>query len=345
MHSSFTIRAAERGIIPDSLVRFGIRRILKQRLNSLEAPQGEVNADRVHNFMKLMDESPIAADTDKANDQHYELPAEFFVQTLGSRLKYSCGYWGAEDTTLDESEISALEQTFTRADLVDGKSVLELGCGWGSLTLFMAERLPNSKIVAVSNSHSQAEFIRQRAAERGISNVKVITCDMNEFVSDQRFDRIVSVEMFEHIRNWRALLHKVAGWLNDGGLMFMHIFVHAGAPYFYQDESQTDWMARYFFSGGLMPSKDLPFAFDQDLLVERSWEWEGTHYEKTANAWLQKMDANRSVLFPAFVETYGKSQAKVWWQRWRMFYMACAELFGYHNGRQWLVGHYRLQKR
>lgn len=343
--NNLNIRMAESGYLPDYLLRNGIRRLLKSRLNDISEFNKQSGEAALETVMKAMDQAPVAALPDKANQQHYELPAEFFARCLGNNLKYSCGYWPEGCNSLDDAELEALAITFERAQLMDGKSILELGCGWGSLSFYMAHRLPNSTITSVSNSHSQAEYIRQRAIDEGLKNLNVITADMNHFSIDQTFDRVVSIEMFEHMRNWRVLFHRVSNWLKPGGLLFMHIFVHKHTPYFYEDETDDDWMARYFFSGGVMPSIQLPNMFNEDLIVEQSWEWSGQHYEKTCNAWLKNMDSQKKQLMPLFRSTYGKAGAAQWWVRWRLFYMACAELFGYKSGNEWRVAHYRLSKR
>ena len=223
--------------------------------------------------------------------------------------------------------------------------ILELGCGWGSLTLCMARTFPDSRITAVSNSRTQRDCITRMARQQNLHNVEVITCDMNDFSNSKQYDRIVSVEMFEHMRNYRALLERVSDWLKPGGRFFMHIFCHRDAPYAFEERDATDWMSRHFFSGGMMPSDDLPLYFQDHLQIVRQWRWDGRHYEKTANAWLQNMDRMKPVLLPLFQRTYGQDSAGQWWMRWRMFFMACAELFGYADGQQWWVSHYLFEKR
>jgi cyclopropane-fatty-acyl-phospholipid synthase len=296
-------------------------------------------------FVAHMRDACIAELPDKANEQHYEVPAAFYHQVLGSHLKYSCGYWPEGVDNLNDAEAAALSLTCNRANLEDGLKILELGCGWGSLTLWMARQYPNSEITAVSNSHSQGQFIRQRAVEAGLDNVEIITADMNDFESDGKFDRVVSIEMFEHMRNWQELCRRISQWLKPDGEFFMHIFVHRNTPYLFEDKEASDWMSRHFFSGGMMPSTDLPLFFQDDLKLEQRWQWDGRHYEKTANAWLKNMDASRKAIWPILEKTYGKDFAKVWWMRWRMFFMACAELFGLNQGQEWFVSHYRFSNR
>ena len=335
---------SERGLLPDRVIRAGIRRLLRERLDEIAADDVEQAAAREQAFLEVMREGPVAEVPELANEQHYEVPAEFFAQVLGAHRKYSCGYWpdGVED--LDGSEEAALAQTVERAGLADGQRILELGCGWGSLSLYMARRFPGSEVLAVSNSRSQGEYIRARAKQRGLTNLTVVTADMNEFAPDGSFDRIVSVEMFEHMRNWEALLTRASDWLAPAGRLFIHVFVHRAVPYLFEDKGAGDWMSRHFFSGGMMPSADLPLRLRSPLELERRWFWSGRHYARTCNAWLEQMDARRELLRPLFEQTYGRDFASLWWQRWRMFFMACAELFAYRGGQEWFVAHYRFRK-
>jgi cyclopropane-fatty-acyl-phospholipid synthase len=332
------------GLVPDPVIRTGIRRLLRQRIVEIRADDTEATADDLNAFVAQMDAAEIAPVPDLANEQHYEIPAGFYAQVLGDRRKYSSCYWRDGVTSLDEAEVYALDVTCERGDLADGQDVLELGCGWGSLTLWMAENYPASRITAVSNSASQGEHIRAEAAARGLDNVRVLTRDMNDFDTDQCFDRVVSVEMFEHMRNYRALFGNIGRWLKADGKFFMHIFCHRSAAYAFVDRGPGDWMSRHFFSGGIMPSHDLPLYFQDDLAIEKRWRWSGTHYEKTANAWLENMDRKRDAVMPILEATYGAEDARRWWMRWRIFFMACAELFGYSDGQEWLVGHYLFRK-
>jgi len=292
----------------------------------------------------MMNGSPIAHVPDLANEQHHEVPAAFFSHVMGDHLKYSCCYWAPGASNISEAETAALEVTVKRAGIEDGMRVLDLGCGWGSLSLWIAEHFPNASVMSVSNSASQRDFIVERARERSISNIEVVTRDMNEFDTDQRFDRIVSVEMFEHMRNYRDLFSRIDSWLVPDGRFFMHIFCHRTTPYEYIDKGPADWMSRHFFSGGIMPSADLPLRFAGDLAIEKRWHWNGSHYAKTCNAWLEKMDANEEAIKPVLAECYGEADASLWWQRWRIFFMACAELFDYDDGHEWYVGHYLFEK-
>jgi len=275
-----------------------------------------------------------------ANEQHYEVPADFFVEVLGPHRKYSACLWSDGIESLGAAETAALEMTCQRAELADGQRILELGCGWGSLTLYMAARYPNASIVAVSNSVSQRQFIIGEARRRAIANIAVLTHDMNNFDIDSRFDRVVSVEMFEHMRNYRQLFANVSRWLTPQGTFFLHIFTHRCVPYAFADREDDDWMSRYFFSGGIMPSAVLPLHFQDDLLLRRRWAWDGRHYARTANAWLANLDERRARVLPILAQAYGQDQAEIWLQRWRIFFMACAELWGFDHGREWFVSHY-----
>lgn len=335
----------ESGLVPDALIRAAIRRLLRARLRAEERGSEATNRAQLLSFVERMKKGPIALRVDSANAQHYEVPAAFFQKVLGPRLKYSCAYYGDRCSGLAEAEEAMLRLTCERARLVDGQDVLELGCGWGSLTLWMAEHYSNSRITGVSNSASQREFILARAARRGLRNIKILTADMNEFAAPGVYDCVVSVEMFEHMRNWEALLNKVASWMKPGASLFMHIFTHKRFAYPFEVRREGDWMAQHFFTGGMMPSDDLLAFFDQDLKVSEHWQVSGTHYQKTSEDWLRNMDQAKAQLLPLLAVTYGAGAAKRWWVRWRIFFMACAELWGYHAGNEWIVSHYRLVKR
>jgi len=347
--TSLAINWSERGLIPDYAIRAGIRRLVEKRLQEISAHDCEVGADTETRFVQHMDTSAIAPVPELANAQHYEVPAEFFSYCLGKHRKYSSCYWAQDTRTLDEAEALALQLTCEHATLEDGQHVLELGCGWGSLTLWMGQHYPASQITAVSNSNSQREYIMSQAALRGLSNINVITCDMNHFQPSDfniqpQFDRVVSVEMFEHMRNYRELYGRVHNWLKPGGRFFKHIFVHRLTPYAFEVAGDDDWMSQFFFSGGIMPSDDLPLRFQEQLKLLQLWRWDGTHYQKTANAWLENMDANADKVWPILENTYGKADAEMWRNRWRIFYMSCAELFGLKNGQEWWVTHYLFER-
>jgi cyclopropane-fatty-acyl-phospholipid synthase len=342
---SESIDWVERGLVPDAVIRAGIRHLLRVRLDEIRSCDPAAGADRSHVFASGLAGTSVALEPAKVNRQHYEIPAEFFEQTLGAHRKYSCCLWDDDVATLDEAEARSLDRTCRHAGLADGQRILELGCGWGSLTLWLSRNYPNSRITAVSNSHSQRHFIEQQATERRLANVRVVTCDMNDFEPAERFDRIVSVEMFEHMRNWPELFRRVRSWLNPGGRFLMHVFVHRSTPYAFEGQDASDWMSHHFFSGGMMPSDDLPLHFQDDLRFLRRWRWSGTHYERTANAWLQRLDAHRGHVMPILQSVYGPSEAPLWWMRWRIFFMACAELFGFRSGTEWWVGHYLFEAR
>jgi cyclopropane-fatty-acyl-phospholipid synthase len=338
------IRSVERGLVPDRLVRIGIRRLLTQRLVELQDDDAEASAALKQAFVQELQAASLAPLPEKANEQHYEVPAAFFGEVLGMHRKYSSCHWGEGVETLADAEAAALAATCERAGLVDGQVVLELGCGWGSLTLWMAEHYPHSRITALSNSNSQREYIEAEAKRRGLANVRVLTRDINQFDTADRFDRVVSVEMFEHLRNWPRAFANVARWLRPDGRFFMHVFAHRGAPYPFVERDASDWMSRYFFSGGMMPSDDLALRCQDDLRLLQQWRWDGTHYQRTSEAWLRNMDQRRATLMPLFRETYGE-EADVWWVRWRLFFMSVAELFGYEDGQRWWVSHYLFERR
>ena len=339
------IELAERGLLPDAAIRLGIRRLCAQRLREEGAGGAEAVHERFRARLQGLRESAIAIHTQAANEQHYELPPAFFQACLGRRLKYSSCYFADASDTLDRAEERMLELYGERAALADGQRILELGCGWGSLTLWMAERHPAARIVAVSNSAPQRLYIEGRCRELGLSNVRVLTRDVNTLELGERFDRVVSIEMFEHMRNYEALLARIASWLEDGGKLFVHIFCHRELMYPFETAGEDDWMGRHFFTGGLMPAADTLLHFQRDLALEEHWRVAGTHYARTAEAWLANQDRNRVAVMQALVRACGDGQAKLWFQRWRIFWMACAELFAYGGGNQWLVGHYRFSKR
>lgn len=336
------IELAERRWIPDPVLRLGIRRLLRARLRKIAGDSLEETVQRARAAVAALRTEPITVHVEAAREQHYEVPAEFFSAVLGPRLKYSSCLWPPGVTTLADAEEAMLELTAERAGLEDGQRILELGCGWGSLTLWMAERFPGSAVTAVCNSISQKAFVDERARRAGLSNVTVLAMDVAALQRDEVFDRVVSVEMFEHVRNWEALLSRIASWLAPRGRVFIHVFCHRQAPYLFETEGAGNWMGRNFFTGGIMPSFDLPAWLRTPLVLEDRWAVSGRHYARTCRAWLENQDRARKALAPLFRTVYGDHAGR-WWQRWRMFFLACEELFAFRGGNEWLVGHFRFQ--
>ncbi len=345
MASSRLIDWAERGLVPDALVRLGIRRLLAARLAAIGAGGCEARQERLEALLAVMERSPLAVLPEKANEQHYEVPAAFFREVLGPRLKYSSAFFPPGVGDLGAAEDAMLALTAQRAELAPGQRILELGCGWGSLSLWMAQNLPGCRILAVSNSASQRRFIEERRDSLGLDGLEVVTADVNHFEPDETFDRVVSVEMFEHVRNWQSLFGRIAGWLVPGGKLFVHVFCHREVPYLFETEGAGNWMGRFFFSGGLMPSDGLPLRFQRDLTAERHWRVDGRHYARTSTAWLSNLDRGKRTILPMLAETYGASEARRWFGRWRLFFLACEQLFGYRGGQEWWVAHHRFVRR
>ncbi len=337
---SWLDQAIAKGYLPDPVLRAGIRWQLKNRLNQLEH-----SAERgfQKKWIEQLKQSPIAILADTANEQHYEVPADFFCQVLGRHMKYSSGNWAVQDADLDASEEAMLRLTMQRAEIIDGQQILELGCGWGSLSLEMARKFPRSQITAVSNSQTQKTWIDQAAANEGLSNLCVITANIENFDPGSQFDRVVSVEMFEHLRNYELLFNKISSWLKPGGKMFVHIFCHREYSYPF-DPDPSSWMATHFFSGGIMPSENLFRHFDKDLRVTKAWKFSGLHYHRTCEAWLRRADARRESILEIFAQTYGEDQALQWFRYWRVFFLACSELFRFNQGNEWFVSHYLFDK-
>ncbi len=360
---SLSLNAVERGLIPDAITRSAIRRLCEQRLRDSDRGNDIANERALQAFVASMVAGPVAPVPDKANEQHYELPPEFFAAVLGPRRKYSSCFFTEASSTLAEAEEAALAITCERAQLADGQEILELGCGWGSPSLWMAERYPRSRITAVSNSAPQRGFIEAEAAARGLTNLQIITADMNDFAVGRvsnpsspestarpgrdgipSYDRVISVEMFEHMRNYAKLLERISGWLRPTGKLFIHIFCHRRFAYPFETDGDSNWMGRYFFTGGIMPSEHLLQRFDQHLKVAQQWRWNGQHYQRTSEAWLRNLDEQRQKVMPILESCYGRAEARRWFHRWRMFFLAVAELFGYANGEEWFVTHALLER-
>jgi cyclopropane-fatty-acyl-phospholipid synthase len=329
---------AERAPIPDAIILQAIAGLVARTSRSLS----QADSDATAKFAVELENLPIALNVEAANAQHYEVPAAFYERVLGSRRKYSCCYYAAPRTTLAEAEQKALSLTVEHAGLADGQSILELGCGWGSLSLWMAEAFPGSRIVAVSNSVSQRLYIAQQAARRRLANLEIVTADMNSFAPGRQFDRVVSVEMFEHMANWRLLLWRMRGWLRPDGLAFVHVFTHRTTPYRFDHANPADWIAQHFFTGGCMPSRGLMRQFPDLFSVEQEWLWEGSHYAWTAQDWLANYDQHAGTIAPILLQTYG-AEAGLWRRRWRLFFLATAGLFAFRDGQEWGVSHYLLR--
>lgn len=330
-----------RGLIPDSLLRRGVRNQGRQRLQMMK------NTDLKQEyltFLKQASSGKIAVHTDDANNQHYEVDSEFFQYCLGKNLKYSSCYWNDDTSSLDEAEDIMLDLYCKRAKIEDGMTILDVGCGWGSLSLYLAQKYPKSKITGVSNSNSQRKFIEKLGYERNLHNLNIVTKDINSFDTNKKFDRIISIEMFEHTKNSKILMDSINKWLSPDGLFFMHVFAHKYNPYYFDTEQKNAWMAKYFFTGGMMPNHDLFRDLESDLNYQKSWMLSGTHYEKTSNAWLEKMDSNKTKILELFRRNNSNSVAKKKFYFWRLFFIACAEIFGYNGGSEWIISHHLFKK-
>ena len=341
----------EKNRIPDVLIRSGARYMTNRRLKQIQSRPIEEQQAYVNRYISHLKTQPIAIHTADANEQHYEVPTAFFQQVLGPHMKYSCGYWdnagghNAPQDPLERSEEAMLELTCQRAGLEDGQRILDLGCGWGSMALYMARKYPAASITAVSNSSTQKAYIDARAAAKNLTNLVVLTEDINTFTHEEAFHRVVSVEMFEHMRNYEKLMEKIADWILPEGQLFVHIFTHRSTPYSYEIRNESDWMARHFFAGGTMPSQDLLHYFCRHFSLEQQWALSGLHYTKTLEAWLQRMDARKEAIMPIMAEIQGPEHALKWWVYWRVFFMACAEFFRFHKGNEWFISHYLFSKK
>jgi len=337
--SNLGIKLTELGVIPESILRVAIKKLIQKRL--LEIPvNSEVRKSQKANFIEELQSSPIALSTKIANEQHYEVPPAFFQEIMGAHLKYSCGLFDKNTISLDEAEENMLQLYIERLDIKNNQKILDLGCGWGSFSLYAAAKFPNSTFVAVSNSNDQIEFINNTAAARSLENIKAIKQDMNNLSLDESFDRIISIEMFEHMRNYGALLKKLRNYLHNNGKMFVHIFTHRDHPYPYEIRGPSDWMSKYFFTSGLMPSHDIFSYFEEDLVVEQSWKINGSHYARTCNLWLENHYKNKKTILDIFTGHY--PNPRQWFVRWQLFFLACEKLFAYNEGKEWFVSHYLL---
>ena len=333
--TKFLLTIAELGLIPDVFIKTAVRFITKKRLNESGIHENKLNV------IKSISEGGIAEKTDDANEQHYEVPPEFFKYALGKNLKYSCSFFDKTDS-LDEAEKSMIELYIERADIQEGHDILDLGCGWGSFSLYVAEKYPSVSITAVSNSKDQIAFIQNEAKRRGLFNIKASKMDVNNLDLDNKFDRIVSIEMFEHLRNYKLILNSLNSLLKPDGRLFIHIFCHKELTYFYEIKNSFDWMTKYFFEGGIMPSQDIFKYFDDELEVINQWDVNGNHYAQTCKAWLNNHYKNKDKILDIFDKHYDKP--KIWFNRWRIFFLSCEAFFAINNGREYFVSHYLLKK-
>jgi cyclopropane-fatty-acyl-phospholipid synthase len=333
-----------KNLIPDPFIRWGIRKLCKKRLVDEKAHKLETSRENFYDFIDELKSSSIAKETDAANEQHYEVPSEFYTLCLGENLKYSSSLFKNKNESLHEAENNMLELYIKRSGVVDGDEILDLGCGWGSLSLHLAKKFPNSKITGLSNSSTQKTHINHQAQLRGISNLEIVTGDINKVELNKTFDKILSIEMFEHMRNYKDLFKKVANWLKADGKVFLHVFCHKEIAYPFEVKDESDWMSKYFFTGGIMPSEDLFFHFQEDLKISKHWRVNGKNYQLTSEKWLENITQNKKRTLELLANTYGKDKALEKWVQWRVFFMACAELFGYNKGNEWFVSHYLFEK-
>jgi cyclopropane-fatty-acyl-phospholipid synthase len=331
------------GRAPDALLRRVIRRRLREQLQQLEAADDAASILCKH--AAELAASPLAIHQDAANRQHYELPTDFFKEFLGPRLKYSCCYWPSDVDNLAAAEEAMLTLTCERAGLEDGMEVLDLGCGWGSLSLFIAERYPSCRVTAMSNSRHQIDHVGTACDDANINTVSAVAADIASFEPGHRFDRIISVEMLEHVRNYQSLFARMRRWLAPEGRVFVHVFSHARFPYTFSAEDPRDWMGSRFFSGGQMPAHDLFLQFEDDLVTEQRWWLSGGHYARTLEEWLRRYDDHAEAIRPILARTYGEEAASDWGVDWRLFFLVCAETWAYGGGQEWGVSHYMLAPR
>lgn len=346
-----------RGVLPDLLLRKGVQWLVEKRIKKQNKLSIEARFNYLFNFIEKIKEQPIAVKTEEANEQHYELPPAFFEKILGKNLKYSCCLWSDNIRTkkllkqnnlperLNQAEEKMLGLTANRAEIKNGQDILDLGCGWGSLSFYLAKNYPDSRVVSLSNSKLQIDYINQLAGKQGLDNLKAVKADINDFKTESKFDRVVSIEMFEHMRNYKKLMNKISNFLRENGKLFVHIFSHKFYPFTYQNSKNTDWMTRYFFSGGTMPSQNLLHYFTDKLSLKKQWAVSGIHYQKTLEVWLKIMDQKKNSIYPILEQTYGIDNAEKWWNYWRLFFISTAEFFGIKEGNEWFISHYLFQKK
>ena len=332
----FLLSLAESGFIPDVLIKIAARYISNRRLSE---QSDDDNKDKI---ISVLSRGAVAEKTYDANEQHYEVPPEFFNYVLGTNLKYSCSLFDNVDS-LDDAEDSMLKLYIDRADIKDGHEVLDLGCGWGSFSLYVAKRYPDINITSVSNSSDQITYIKNEAHKKGLSNIKAFRMDVNNLELNKKFDRIVSIEMFEHLRNYKLILNYLNHALKPDGKLFIHIFCHKKLTYLYEMKNNLDWMTKYFFQGGIMPSKDIFQYFEGELEVINQWDINGNHYSRTCKAWLNNHYKNKKKILNIFEKHY--DEPKIWFNRWRIFFLSCEAFFALNNGREYFVAHYLFKKR
>ncbi|XP_057959261.1 (S)-coclaurine N-methyltransferase isoform X2 [Malania oleifera] len=339
------LASLERNLLPDAVIRILTRLLLASRLRSGYRPSSDLQLSDLLHFSHCLREMPIAIDTDKPKAQHYELPTSFFKLVLGKHLKYSCCYFPDKSSTLEDAEKAMLEVYCKRSRIEDGHTVLDVGCGWGSLTLYIAQNYANCRITGICNSSTQKAHIEEQCQELQLQNVEIIVADISTFKMEASYDRIFSIEMFEHMKNYKDLLKKISEWMKQDGLLFIHHFCHKAFAYHFEDIDEDDWITRYFFTGGTMPSANLLLYFQDDVSVVDHWLVNGRHYQQTSEEWLKRMDQNMASIRSIMESTYGKDSATKWTVYWRTFFIAVAELFGYNNGEEWMVAHFLFRKK